>query len=210
LNQGQPSFQQPAPKSRSPFVATLQVLAALAVFGMGSCFVCAGALSHGAKVAPDTAASASSAPAAAPLMTAAGGAPNAPYVISGLTAEPFKLRDVRWLSTHFRVTSKAEPSATKNENLVVKFDCVMGVNENATFDVEALMPEGFGAVGQTVNGAASTQTAHPFAADPLDCTLTFLAGPLLEVPHVNLGEFCIAASGKIAPGPCAITALRRK
>jgi hypothetical protein len=151
------------------------------------------------------------------VVTATGAAEDTPYLISAPTAEIIRVSGQKWLYARFRVTVKARPTLA-NMEISVRFTCVTaptGPGDTEEFDVRAIIPDLYGklsplgadAIGQTVDGLASTRDVHTFDADPRECTLTFTSGP--KPRQVALGEVCIAADNSIKAGPCPITALRR-
>jgi hypothetical protein len=128
-----------------------------------------------------------------------------------------RLRGQTWISTKFKVTVKERPTL-QNMEISVLFTCVtrpIGPNDTDEFVVRAILPDLYGklspmgsdAIGQTVDGLASTRDVHTFDTDPLECTLTFMSGP--KPKQVALGEVCIDADKSVTAGPCRITALRR-
>jgi hypothetical protein len=89
------------------------------------------------------------------------------------------------------------------------------VGREEEFDVRAIVPDLYGklspmgadAIGQTVDGLASTRDVHTFDTDPRECTLTIMSGA--KPKQVLLGEVCIEADMSIKARPCTIAALRR-
>src|SRR5262249_17067751 len=102
-----------------------------------------------------------------------------------------------------------------NMEIAVRFTCATGPNETEEFVVRAIVPDLYGrlssmgsdAIGQTVDGLASSRDVHTFDTDPLECTLAFTTGP--KPKQVALGDVCIDADKSIKAGPCPIAAQHR-